>query len=124
MIKIPVGKEHFAIIDDEDYELVSQFKWRSQKRRYTMYAVANIRTPNGKSWTTILMHCVILNLHTGIDHINADGLDNRRANLRPATMHENNGNYKKRKGKSQYKGVCRNTPAKNWKAQIRKGDRK
>ncbi|MFQ6035102.1 MAG: AP2 domain-containing protein [Sedimentisphaerales bacterium] len=70
----------------------------------------------------IWMHRVILDLAEGVmcDHINHNGLDNRRANLRPATFSQNMCNRAKRKSKcwSKYKGVSFKTRQQKWVADI------
>jgi hypothetical protein len=53
-----------------------------------------------------------------IDHINRNGLDNRRANLRLATVAQNAWNSKKRKSRSGYKGVCYDKAKRRWRAAI------
>ena len=72
-IKLSTGK--YALVDDEDFELVSKYYW------------------NGKRYATTLlpMHRLIMGVSKGqeIDHINADKMDNRKANLRIVTHGEN-----------------------------------
>jgi hypothetical protein len=58
------------------------------------------------------------------DHINGNGLDNRRANLRPASAEENQRNQRKTHGTSRYKGVCWFKATKRWHAQIRTGGKR
>jgi hypothetical protein len=116
------NSELTALIDDEDYELLSTYKWYLTKRRYTNYAQRSLYKEI-KERTYEYMHNTIMH-EKGIDHIDGNGLNNQKSNLRKVTQHQNNGNYKKRKGESRYKGVCRSTPAMTWKAQIRRGDKK
>jgi HNH endonuclease len=114
-------KHRFAIIDDEDYELISKYKWYIFDTPYTCYA----RAYANKGKTTILMHNLIVKAK-GIDHINRDGLDNRKANLRLATQSQNNANKGKQDIKtasSKYKGVTWGKYQSKWIAQIMK-DRK
>lgn len=71
----------------------------------------------------IKMHREILQVPDGmlVDHINHNGLDNRNANLRPATSAENNRNRRKstkRKYHSRFKGVSWNKDQKKWSARI------
>ena len=70
----------------------------------------------------ILMHREIVKVPKWllVDHINHNGLDNRRANLRPASIKENSYNRRKirRKTDSRYKGVCRTYDKKRWRAHI------
>jgi hypothetical protein len=111
-----------ALVDDEDYELVSQHRWFIDQasrpgRDSGPYAQANVRHPDGRR-TPIGMHSMI----TGwpqTDHANHDGLDNQRANLRPATGSQNNANQRKRLGcSSSFKGVYLHRLTRKWMAYI------
>jgi len=114
--KIPLTQGKFAIVDPEDYARLVKYKWRvcRTKGKNVTYAERSIRLPNGK-YSRILMHREVLSLSKGqlietsegyvIDHINGLGLDNRRANLRLATIAQNAWNSKKRNSRCGYKGV-------------------
>lgn len=98
-LKINLTKGKFAIIDEEDFEKVNQYKWHTVIHDYAA------RKENKKS---ILMHRFILNvpINKEIDHINRNGLDNRKVNLRICSHIENSWNTdKKKNNKSGYKGV-------------------
>lgn len=106
--KVPVGKEEFAIVDDEDFDLVSKYVWQpavSGSGTGLVYAVTKLR-----------MHRLIMQAPPGmmVDHINGDPLDNRRANLRLCTNAENQQNTPARKGSSRFKGVSFNARRKKW----------
>ena len=108
MNKIPLTQGKFAIVDDEDYEELSKYKWHYHKNRmkYPGYAMRAIYI-DGKQ-IILRMHRVILNISKNKqgDHINGNTLDNRRSNLRVCTQKENNWNASKRKDNtSGYKGV-------------------
>jgi hypothetical protein len=81
-----------AFVDDDDYEFLTQWNWSavSTQRRNGGYAM---RLDN-RTKTTFLMHRVILNAPDGmeVDHVNGNGLDNRRANLRFATRQQGQAN--------------------------------
>jgi hypothetical protein len=97
-IKLSQGK--VAMVDDSDYDYLMKWKWCAQKSKQTFYAVRN---PN------IKMHRVIMCTPEDmqIDHINGNGLDNQKYNLRNCTPNQNRKNRKRRKnGTSKYKGVC------------------
>ena len=104
--RIPLTKGKFAVVDPDDYETLSKYKWHVTKNGNTFYAKRN--APTRKVVTPIYMHRCIIKVPPGlvIDHINHNGLDNRKANLRPATRAQNNRYSKKRKNtSSKYKGV-------------------
>lgn len=110
-----------ALVDDEDYGLVSQYRWyvwENLKRRSPVgpYAIAPIRR-DGKQ-TTIKMHILIMG-QPGIDHRNHNGLDNQRSNLRLATAGQNTHNMRAhRDGFSRFKGVSWSFDGNIWVAQI------
>lgn len=110
------GKESlWALVDDEDLDLVSQYRWYALVSRQTTYATRAFRV-SGKQ-TSQTMHTFL----TGwplTDHIDRDGLNNRRSNLRQATPAENVGNLRSRRGASEYKGVCRVSGSTKWRAYI------
>ena len=113
--EIPLTRGKVAIVDDEYYSLVSPFKWSAAVRRSAKserwYAV---RTVDKK---VILMHRLILGITSELqcDHINGDGLDNRRSNLRIATNTQNQMNRQKQpRCSSQFKGVCWDKNRKKW----------
>lgn len=106
-IKLTQGK--VALVDDEDYEWLSQWKWRIRKGRNTFYADAHIDTTRKNRNKSFIMHRLIMKLDFDdkrqIDHINGNGLDNRKKNLRICTNQENSFNGLKKNGLNKYKGV-------------------
>ena len=119
--KIPLTQGQFAIVDPGDYPSLSRYKWRTcrTKGKNVVYAERSIRLPNGK-YSRILMHRQLMHVPKGyvIDHANSSGVDNRRANLRPATVAQNAWNAKKRNGRSGYKGVWFARDKGRWRAAI------
>jgi len=101
-IKLTQGK--VALVDDEDFEYLNQWKWCAIKNCRTFYA---IRTGYDPCKKTIRMHRIILNSPLGIltDHIDHNGLNNQKSNLRICTAAQN-GYNKLPIGK--YKGVYYN----------------
>ena len=121
MKRIKLTQNKYAIVDDTDYELLSKHKWSICRARGKLYAVRSIRS-SGK----VLMHRFLMGLTANdkicIDHINGDGLDNRRDNLRIATLEQNQGNSKLRKDNtSGYKGISWHRNAKKWIVQLGNG---
>lgn len=110
------------LIDTADFELVSSIpdRWSIQKGGYRLYAVSNVIQPDGSLQSTPL-HRFVLQPPKGVnvDHINRDGLDNRRSNLRLDTNNKNSSNTKlSKRNKSGYRGVCWSKVAKKWHCQI------
>ena len=127
MKKIPLTQGKFAIVDDDDYEFLIQWKWHVRKGATTYYAATNI-TGYPCRPKTYFMHRIILRAPKGVfvDHKNQNGLDNRKSNIRLCTRGQNQQNQRKpSSGKtSKYKGVRRlrakgkTTSAKIWVANI------
>lgn len=112
MKEIPLTQGQVALVDDCDYALVSCFKWCAWKSKHhkTFYAVTNVLLANGKR-STMFMHRFLLNAppHLESDHIDGNGLNNQRGNLRFCTSAQNNFNMRtQRKRSSPYKGVSPN----------------
>lgn len=106
-------KNCIVLIDDEDYEKVKDFKWTFIKYKCgTRYRVA-------KSNPTVYMHRLIMKCPKGeyVDHINGNGLDNRKINLRICSNAENSRN-RTSKNPSGYKGVFYVESSKKWLAKI------
>lgn len=119
MERIYLNHGKTTLIDDEDYQFISQFKWRS----HNGYAHRYSRKYEGPP-RTIYIHRVLMGLALGdtrqVDHINGDKLDNRRLNLRICTRSQNAMNSsRKRSGSSQYKGVGFYKRDHKWQAQIK-----
>ena len=112
---IPLTQGKFAIVDADDYDELSQYKWTAAKSPNTFYAVRSVR---GRQ---IRMHRLITNAPKGlvVDHRNHNGLDNRKENLRLCTRSENACNQRPQTGRSsKYKGVCWHKTQKRWHARI------
>jgi len=111
------GGGQVALIDEQDWACVKHLRWRlSSPSRETVYAFAW----QGK--IHMAMHRLLMDVDDErcIDHINGDGLDNRRENLRIATKQENQFNRKSQKGTtSRFKGVSLVKLSGKWVAAIR-----
>ena len=110
-----------ALVDDADYERLNQYKWYVKKCDSTMYARRNSKSPSGENKQTYMHHDVIGYDGNGErDHINHNGLDNRRSNLRVCTRSQNAQNRKLYgRNTSGYKGVSWDRPMKRWRASIK-----
>ena len=117
---IPLTQCKFAIVDADDYERLSLHKWYAHRSRNMIYAGRQ------SDRCCISMHRVIMNAPKGMvcDHINHNGLDNRKCNLRVCTVKENSYNRSPLKGcTSKYKGVCWLKKKRKWMFQIRANQR-
>ena len=109
MKEIQLTKGYTAIVDDEDYEELSKYRWRTHLETYTSYVVRAGLKAEGKRHSVVLMHRQIMDCPSNmvIDHINHNGLDNRKENLRICTRAENSMNtIRKQLPKYKFKGVC------------------
>lgn len=108
-IKLTQGK--YALVDAEDFEWLSQYNWMCRRNRPLKYK-GNVNfyvyrnTPrNHYVRETVYMHWELLGVKN-VDHINGNGLDNRRANLRVCSKSQNQWNRRKsHKNYSGYKNV-------------------
>lgn len=123
---IPLTRGQFAIVDDEDFEYLNQWKWHSFRENESkgFYAIRGEYIPSTQRANAIRMHRVLMSLPYKdkriVDHINGNSLDNRRDNLRIATQTENKRNSKKRiNNTSGYKGVCLFKRDGTWQAQCK-----
>lgn len=118
MKTIPLTRGRHAIVDDEDYKYLMQWKWCCNA---SGYAVTSIRGDDGKQ-KTVRMHRLINKTPPGkfTDHIDGNRLNNRRSNLRSCTNRQNQFNSRPiRGGSSKYKGVCFHIHRRKWLTQIR-----
>jgi len=116
IINSPKYGKHIVLIDDEDFELVSKYNWSLYGKDNKFYA------ENKSSDIYLIMHRLIMNAPPGqmIDHINGNGLDNRKENLRFCSKKENAWNQELRSDNtSGYKGVSWDKAKKKWMATIK-----
>jgi len=108
MKTIQLTQNKVALVDDEDYEQLSKYKWCAHRIDNNWYAVRC--TWNGGKRIFIQMHRDVLGLKKNdgkqTDHKDFSGLNNQKSNLRVCTYHENNQNRRQHKrNTSGYKGV-------------------
>lgn len=119
--EIKTTNGHTVIVDDADFDYLNQFSWSAVcPNPHTFYAQRNKQIAKGK-FVTSLMHRELLNAPKGfqVDHIDSNGLNNQRKNLRVCTHSQNQRNQVKRRGKSKFKGVYLNSKLGRWYAQIK-----
>lgn len=111
---VPLNGGGFAVIDAGDVAAAAPFNWCLCPKGY----VFRYKTRTKK----LSLHRELLKAEGGavVDHINGDPLDNRRCNLRTATVSQNQMNSRKRGGcTSAFKGVTWNKSSGKWQAQIK-----
>lgn len=135
MKQIPLTQGKFALVDDEDYEFLMQWKWQAHNdlpkkyrgneidRWYVWRSQWNKQT---KQQDIIRMHRLIMSAPKDkiVDHIDGNGLNNVRTNLRLCTQAENNRNRRKfvcSSNRSKFKGVTfeKRSNRSPWKARIK-----
>ena len=124
MKQIPLTQGKFALVDDQDYEFLMQWKWCANKNHKTFYGVRGFW--NCLKQITVQMHRVIAKRmgldikDKKVDHKDRNGLNNQRSNLRIATDSQSNSNQGKRKNNtSGYTGVTEDKRRNKWVANIR-----
>lgn len=120
---IPLTRDRFAFVSEEDFERVNSLKWYFQGNGY---AVRKTHLGYGETGERkqglIYMHRFIMGAEKGVevDHVDGEPLNNCRENLRFCTSRENKYNQRpQRGGLSKYKGVT--WQAGKWIAQIKAG---
>jgi hypothetical protein len=114
MKEIRLTKGYVALVDDEDFERVNQFKWSAKECPNTVYA------QRGHDGRHTMLHRFILRItdpKIKVDHWDGDGLHNWQQNLRIATRQQNGANRKLNKNNtSGFKGVTWRKDRGKWNA--------
>jgi len=116
MKQIKLTKGKFAIVDDDMFEYLNQWKWHYVNSGYAYHSFKEL------NWKHIAMHRLINNTPEGFetDHINKNKLDNRKINLRTVTTSENQHNRSISKtSTSGVKGVSWHKRDRYWQSLIR-----
>lgn len=109
MRALALPNNHLTLLDDVDFDSLSKFKWHAYCDHSGKWYVRSNRR-SGKRTHVILMHRAILDAPKGmeVDHIDGNGLNNQRDNLRLATSSQNKFNRRlDQRNKSGHKGVVR-----------------
>lgn len=121
-IKLTQGKS--ALVDDDDYEFLMQWKWQAVKRGNTFYAERRQRVGlrAEDKGVSMKMHRMILNITDPlvfVDHKDKNGLNNTKINIRTCTRQQNNMNRRTAKNSSsKYLGVSYHKHTKRWQASM------
>lgn len=105
---IQLTKGYSVMVDDEDYEQLSKFKWHIHKPKIGLYAIRTVPKTDFKGKTSILMHRQIMgvvdNKSVLVDHKDRNGLNCQKDNLRLCD-HSKNRKNQTPYGASKYLGV-------------------
>jgi hypothetical protein len=132
MKEIKLTQDKIALVDDEDYPLLSAMSWHAwyNKNNGQFYAHHSVYQ-KGKSPATVRMHHFVLGItdsSTQVDHENGNPLDNRKQNLRICDRNQNARNRTRthKRNTSGYRGIVKTTvnKSKPWVARIQIGDRR
>lgn len=121
MKRIPLTRGQFALVDDDDFEWLSQWKWYALKSRTGFVAVRNSYDRATKKQFSVSMSRSIMQAQPGhqVDHVNHDTLDNRRENLRVCLPVQNRMNRRVFSNNSSgLKGIRRRGSDSCWEAKI------
>lgn len=114
--RIKLTKGMFAIIDDEDFDVLSTLRWHAKKCGQHHYAASDFLGHE------VYMHRLVMNAAPGslIDHKNQNTLDNRKSNLRDCRKHQNLANRGlQRNNTIGFKGVCFHEKTGTWNARVK-----
>ena len=126
-IRVPLTQGQYAIVDLDAPAFVRERNWQAlwSPSTQTFYAVTSVHKDGGGQWHPI-MHRIILGLTDRtihVDHIDHNGLNNRRSNLRECSSQQNRFNVRSRRGTSKFKGVWWDKNRRVWRAGIKKDKR-
>ena len=122
---IQLTKGYQVVVDAADYEHLSQWKWHACVGSKHVYAMRNSRPDDNGKRRHIMMHSELCPVEPGffVDHINGNGLDNRRENLRAVTKTQNMWNRARNAG-VRHKGVYWHKQHRKWVATIQVNKRR
>lgn len=118
---IALSGGHVLIVDEADYPLAASRVWHPQQGKAGSHYAAVTRTVNGRQ-VKCYLHREIVGASRGqrVDHVNGNGLDNRRENLRLCSNADNMRNMRvsQARGSSRFKGVSWFVRHELWRAYI------
>ena len=112
--RIPLTRGKYAIVDPDDYKRLNKYTWHASGGGEKLYAK---RVKKNRS---VSMHREIITVPGDlvVDHINHNRLDNRKANLRPATPAQNSWNRLIKKRGNRFRGVDWDKKEKKWRTRL------
>jgi hypothetical protein len=117
--ELKISKGYTVLIDDDDFDRVSAHWWQAVEQPHTVYAIHRRYRDDGTR-AAIRLHRFVMNAPDGVevDHINHNGLDCRKSNLRFATRQQNSANCRRRSGQNVFKGVEQDSRTNRFRAYI------
>ena len=116
MKRVMLTHGYSATVDDADYDAVRRHRWYALRTHQLVYAARRVGS------RIVLMHRAVLRApcRRRVDHVDGDGLNNRRRNLRLCSHAQNirNSRKQRRRTSSRYKGVWWAAWARRWRAAI------
>jgi hypothetical protein len=116
--RIELTRGYWTMVDEDNYEELTQWSWCVKISTHRNIYARRAYKINGH-YKDVHMHQQIMKTNQMVDHVNGNGLDNRKQNLRLASQQQNSANMRKHHNKksSQYKGVFRSRSG-GWYAQV------
>lgn len=120
MKEIPLSQGKVAMVDDADFAWLMQFSWHVHRGSNTLYAFSVVGSSTNPNRPHFYMHRLILGAEKGsyVDHIDHNGLNNQRDNIRLCTPRQNMMNKRGQSKTSRFKGVLYRKRRKAWQAKI------
>jgi hypothetical protein len=121
MKEILLTQGKVALVDDEDFDYLNQWKWTASKHSHTIYAIRDVWQKGQNKGKRIYMHREILETPQDleVDHKDNNGLNCQRNNIRNCTHCQNQHNQKTSKNnKTGFKGICFNKHARKYMVQL------
>lgn len=119
---LPLSRGYVAVLDADDAEKVNGFKWTADVQAGGTIIYAHRMTRVNGARKKVSLHRLIMNAPAGVfvDHIDCDGLNNRKSNLRLVTPAQNKMNCRpSSKSEHGFKGIWRDKGTNKWRASIK-----
>jgi len=122
--KIELTRGEYTEVDEADYAELSKHSWQYSRTGYAVRSASAAERRDGITAKAVYMHRFLMDPPAGmlVDHVDGDGLNNTRANLRVCTRSQNEANKgcRGRNTSSRFKGICWSDRHQNWRAVIHK----